>query len=129
MPPEGTSFPEIGLEQAEARIVTNYINGTFVPPSTGKYLTIESPLSSSKLGSVALSSKADVNDAVVSASAAFQAWSSLTMKSRASIMMKFHYLVQSHSKELAELIVLENGKNMTEGMLIILTQDLFQTKS
>ena len=31
-------------------------------------------------------------------------------------MMKFHALVKEHAQELAELIVKENGKNITEAL-------------
>ena len=58
----------------------------------------------------------DANTAVEAASNAFPRWSSLTIKARASYMLKFHALVQAHAKELAELIVLENGKNIVEAL-------------
>jgi malonate-semialdehyde dehydrogenase (acetylating) / methylmalonate-semialdehyde dehydrogenase len=58
----------------------------------------------------------DANSAVEAASKAFPRWSSLTIKARASYMLKFHALVQAHAKELAELIVLENGKNVVEAL-------------
>lgn len=101
-----------------ANIITvdNYINGTFVTPTTGSYMPILSPFTSETVGSVAVSAKADVDAAVSAASAAFPAWSSLTMKSRAAMMLKFHALIREHAQELAELIVLENGKNLTEAL-------------
>jgi acyl-CoA reductase-like NAD-dependent aldehyde dehydrogenase len=36
--------------------VNNYIGGQFVPPSTGKYMTVENPADMSEIGKVALSS-------------------------------------------------------------------------
>ena len=96
--------------------VDNYINGAFVPPTTNSYLPVTSPSTSATIGSVALSSTSDVHAAVSAASAAFPAWSALTIKSRAAIMLKFHGLLRDHAQELAELIVLENGKNMTEAL-------------
>ena len=97
-------------------VVDNYINGTFVPPITNAYLPVTSPTTSTTVGSVALSSKSDVNAAVSAASAAFPSWSALTIKSRAAVMLKFHGLLRDHATELAELIVRENGKNMTEAL-------------
>jgi len=97
-------------------VVDNYINGTFVPPTTNAYLPVTSPTTSTAIGSVALSSKSDVNAAVSAASAAFPSWSALTIKSRAAIMLKFHGLLRDHAAELAQLIVRENGKNMTEAL-------------
>jgi len=96
--------------------VDNWIDGKFSPPESGEYININSPIDSSTLGSVAVSSKADVDNAVAAASTAFPSWCSLTIKSRAAIMMKFHNLVKEHSRELAELIVKENGKNITEAL-------------
>ena len=58
----------------------------------------------------------DVNIAVATAKHSFSQWHTLTIKARASLMLKFHALVQANTKELAELIVLENGKNMVEAL-------------
>ena len=99
------------------RKVNNFIGGKFLPPNSGKYLKIDSPLDGSVIGSVALSDKEDVKSAVSAAALAFPSWSGLTIKSRAAIMLKFHSLVKQNANELAELIVMENGKNITEGEL------------
>ena len=40
----------------------------------------------------------------------------MTVKARAAIMLKYHALVRENAEELAKLIVLENGKNMTEAL-------------
>ena len=39
-----------------------------------------------------------------------------TLKSRAALLLKFHSLIRDHAPELAELIVSENGKNITEAL-------------
>mmetsp|Transcript_1498 Transcript_1498/g.1627 ORF Transcript_1498/g.1627 Transcript_1498/m.1627 type:complete len:522 (-) Transcript_1498:184-1749(-) len=96
--------------------INNYINGQFKAPKTEQYMDVESPSTSETIAQVAISTKADVDEAVDAASKAFVSWSKLTVKSRATIMMKFHYLVKVHAHELAELIVKENGKNMTEAL-------------
>jgi len=62
------------------------------------------------------SSAYDVDVAVQAASKALPSWKGLTMKSRAAMMLKFHGLVESHKHELAQLIVMENGKNYTEAL-------------
>ena len=97
-------------------LIDNYINGAFVAPSTNEYLPVTNPATGAQIASVALSNADDVNTAVASAKAAFPAWSSLTIKARAAIMLKFHALVRQHSQELAQLIVAENGKNITEAL-------------
>lgn len=97
-------------------VVDNYINGGFVPPSTNEYLDVINPADSKIIGKVGLSASCDVDNAVQAAKTAFPAWSSRTIKQRAAIMMKFHALVQEHAQKMAELIVQENGKNITEAL-------------
>lgn len=96
--------------------IDNYIGGVFVPPNTGEYMPIWNPANDVEIGRVALSNKEDVEAAVASAKAAFSSWSNLTIKARAAVMLKFHGLVRDHAQELAELIVKENGKNITEAL-------------
>ena len=98
------------------KVINNVINGKQVVPAIESYLPVLSPSTSSQIASVALSTKPDVDSAVSSAKTAFQSWSSLTIKSRAAIMLKFHSLVKDHAQELAELIVQENGKNIVEAL-------------
>lgn len=96
--------------------INNYIQGEYLPPSTGEYLNVENPANDDVIAKVGVSSAKDVDTAVKAAEAAFPSWSKLTIKARAAIMMKFHALVRDNAKELAELIVKENGKNMTEAL-------------
>jgi acyl-CoA reductase-like NAD-dependent aldehyde dehydrogenase len=96
--------------------IDNYIGGNFVPPSSGEYISVGNPANDVEIGLVARSNKQDVEAAVASAQAAYPSWSSLTIKARAAIMLKFHSLVRDHAQELAELIVMENGKNVTEAL-------------
>lgn len=68
--------------------IDNYIAGKFVPPSSGEYLEVTNPADFHTLGKVGVSTFSDVNDAVSAAEAAFQAWSSKTIKARAAIVRK-----------------------------------------
>ncbi|KAG7367577.1 methylmalonate-semialdehyde dehydrogenase [Nitzschia inconspicua] len=98
-------------------LVTNYINGKFVPPSTNEYMDVLNPSNSQVIGRVGLSSSTDVDEAVDIAHQAQKMWANnTTIKQRAGLMMKLHALIQQHAHELASLIVLENGKNMTEAL-------------
>jgi acyl-CoA reductase-like NAD-dependent aldehyde dehydrogenase len=74
------------------------------------------PATGKEIAQVAVSNAADVHAAIATAQAAYPQWSRMTMKARATIMLKFHALVRDHAHELAELIVLENGKNITEAL-------------
>jgi acyl-CoA reductase-like NAD-dependent aldehyde dehydrogenase len=98
------------------RTADNYVSGTFVPPSSGQYLSVTCPSNGEEIGRVGLSDARDVEAAVYAAQQAFVGWSTLTLKARAAIMLRFHALVRDHAGELADLIVLENGKNRTEAL-------------
>jgi len=97
-------------------VCDNLIAGAVCPSKSGEYMPVTSPSTGEEIGKVALSGPADVDEAVKAAQIAYPKWSGLTMKARAAIMFKFHHLLGEHAEELAELIVLENGKNKTEAL-------------
>jgi methylmalonic acid semialdehyde dehydrogenase len=101
---------------SEIPIIDNYIHGVFVKPHSNEYIPVLNPANGATIAQVAVSNEHDVATAVASAQAAFPAWSALTIKARAAILMQFHSLVRQHAQELAELIVQENGKNITEAL-------------
>ena len=86
------------------------------PPARPRYIDVIDPATNTVCGSCAASGAADVEAAVAAASAAFPAWSGLTIKKRAAIMFKLHALIAQHADELADLVVLENGKNKGEAL-------------
>ena len=94
----------------------NFIDGELVSSKGTDTLDVLNPATGEACASVPVSLSSDVDAAVAAATAAFPSWSGLTVKSRASIMFKFHSLVDAHSEELAKIIVTENGKNMTEAL-------------
>lgn len=79
-------------------------------------MTVQDPATGQEIAQVAVSDAQDVNAAIMTAQAAYPSWSNMTMKARATIMLKFHALVRDHAHELAALIVQENGKNLTEAL-------------
>ncbi|RHY25820.1 hypothetical protein DYB32_008078 [Aphanomyces invadans] len=103
-----------------ALVCDNFINGVFTPAKAGGYLNIESPSTGNVIGKVTLSDKTDVDVAVAFAKQAFGTWSAMTVKARAAIMLKFHELIRHHVDELADLVVLENGKNKSEAIASVL---------
>ena len=77
--------------------VDNYISGKYVAPTSGKYLAVYNPANDSQIGSVGVSSASDVETAVAAAEAAFPAWSSLTIKARATIVSHNTTTMQQNS--------------------------------
>jgi acyl-CoA reductase-like NAD-dependent aldehyde dehydrogenase len=96
--------------------INNYIKGSFVAPSKGNYMNVENPANDQVIAKVGVSCHDDTDTAVKAAEEAFAAWSKMTIKARAAIMMKFHALVKENAQKLAEAIVKENGKNITEAL-------------
>lgn len=94
----------------------NFVNGKFVDVKGRPTLGVENPATGELIAQQPISTKEDVDEAVRFAKDAFSTWSSMTIKSRAAIMFKFHSLVEEHSKELAQEIVKENGKNFVEAL-------------
>jgi len=95
----------------------NYIGGNFILPTTDRYIDVLDPAIPDKvIARCGVSAVKDVELAVEAAKKALPAWSQMTMKARAAIMMKFHSILQREAEELAKIIVLENGKNITEAL-------------
>ena len=92
----------------------HFINGTWLPPSTGKYFDTTDPSTGEKLASVAEGSAADIDAAVKTARAALPKWQSLTPHTRARYLYALARQVQKHSRRLAVLETLDNGKPIRE---------------
>jgi len=96
--------------------VDNFIADKFIAPQEPKYLDVSSPRDGSIIGKVALSSANDVSSAVTVAKRAFQSWSRLDVKKRVKCLIKLHELIEEHEDAIADLIVLEHGKNKAEAL-------------
>ena len=102
---------------ASPATLTNFINGVFVASSGSEAVDVISPSTGELVCRVPLSPPADLDAAVSAAKAAFPGWSvDMTISQRASILSTFQCLVNLHANELADLIVLENGKNKSEAL-------------
>src|SRR6202521_1399301 len=91
-----------------------FIGGAWQPPAAGEYFDTTDPSTGEKLASVAQGSSADVDAAVKAARAAFPKWQSLTPHARARYMYAIARLVQKHSRLLAVLETMDNGKPIRE---------------
>ncbi len=92
----------------------HFIRGTWVAPLTGKYFDTADPSTGEKLASVAEGSAADIDTAVKAARAAFPVWQSLSPHTRARYLYALARQVQKHSRRLAVLETMDNGKPIRE---------------
>ncbi|KAJ1561558.1 hypothetical protein HK096_004238 [Nowakowskiella sp. JEL0078] len=84
------------------------------PDESENSVPVVSPASGSVIAFVPVSTAEDVHLAVEAAKTAGVAWAARTYKDRATVLLKAYNLLQAHSEELADLIVLEHGKNKLE---------------
>src|SRR6202011_5866263 len=97
-----------------ARRLGHFINGAWQPPAAGQYFDTVDPSTGETLASVAQGSAADINAAVGAARAALPAWQSLTPHVRARYLYALARQVQKHSRRLAVLETMDNGKPIRE---------------
>ncbi|HEX8230255.1 MAG TPA: aldehyde dehydrogenase family protein [Chloroflexia bacterium] len=91
-----------------------FIDGEWVAPSSGKYFDSQNPASGKPLAKVALGTAEDADRAVAAARRAFESWSITPGHVRARYMYAIARLLQKHSRLLAVLESLDNGKTIRE---------------
>ncbi|WP_240415888.1 alpha-ketoglutaric semialdehyde dehydrogenase GucD [Paenibacillus periandrae] len=93
----------------------NYINGQWIPASTGEVEVRSNPANiSDKLGTIAMSSLDDLNLAVSSAKQASRAWKKLSGSARGDYLFKAAAILESRVDEIAETMTREMGKTFPE---------------
>ncbi len=92
----------------------HFINDNWTPPSGGEYFDTADPSTGEKLASVAQGSVADIDAAVKAGRTALPKWQSLTPHLRARYLYALARQVQKHSRRLAVLETMDNGKPIRE---------------
>jgi aldehyde dehydrogenase (NAD+) len=98
------------------RRYNHFINGEFVPPSSGDYFDSTNPATLDVLYRAARGNAADVEKAVSAASAAFEnpSWRNLSQTKRGHLLRRLGDLVGEHADELARMESQDNGKLLRE---------------
>ncbi len=92
----------------------HFIAGLWQPPAAGQHFDTVDPSNGEKLASVAQGSAADVDAAVQAARSASTAWQATAPHARARYLYAIARLVQKHSRLLAVLETMDNGKPIRE---------------
>ena len=92
----------------------HFMNGAWQAPAAGTYFDTADPSTGERLAVVAEGSAADVDSAVKAARGALPAWQSLSPHARARYLYALARQVQKHSRWLAVLETLDNGKPIRE---------------
>jgi succinate-semialdehyde dehydrogenase/glutarate-semialdehyde dehydrogenase len=90
-----------------------YINGEWIA-GEAEPVDVHDPASGELLASVASASPAQVEQAVAAAQVAFQKWSKLVARERASILRRWHDLIVEHADALGRIVTAEQGKPFAE---------------
>jgi len=91
-----------------------FVNGQWQPPAVGQHFDTFDPSTGEKLATVAQAGAADIDAAVRAARTASEKWRALTPHARARYLYALARLVQKHSRLLAVLETMDNGKPIRE---------------
>jgi len=92
----------------------HFIDGAWRQPVEGVFFDTVDPATGEKIASIALGSAADIDAAVQSARKAFPKWKALSGHARARFLYAMARAVQRHSRRLAVLETIDNGKPIRE---------------
>ena len=102
------------MTETTVKTVKNYVGGQWVDAASTKTEEVYNPATGEVIAHVPISTNEDVNHAVGVAKEAFTSWSEVAVPKRARILFRYQQLLVEHWDELAELITMENGKNLAE---------------
>jgi aldehyde dehydrogenase (NAD+) len=111
--PEDPKEALLWLDKYHRRFA-HFIAGVWQTPVEGKYFETSDPSTGEKIAEVAQGSAADIDAAVNAARAALPAWQALSPHARARFLYALARQVQKHSRRLAVLETMDNGKPIRE---------------
>src|SRR2546423_8415289 len=91
-----------------------FINNQWVKPARGQYLDSINPSTGKPLAQIAAANSADVDIAVAAARTAFESWGQTPGHVRARYLYAIARHIQKHSRLLAVLESMDNGKTIRE---------------
>ena len=97
-----------------------FINGDWLEAASGETLEVTNPVDGSVIGTVPNMARQETMAAIEAAREAFPHWKSLLAKERDVLLRQWYQLIMAHQQELANIIVLEEGKPMQEALNEIL---------
>jgi aldehyde dehydrogenase (NAD+) len=111
--PEDAKDALLWLDRHQRRF-GHFIDGAWRQPVEGTFFDSNDPATGEKIAAVAQGSAADIDAAVQAARNALPKWQSLTPHARARYLYALARAVQRHSRRLAVLETIDNGKPIRE---------------
>lgn len=93
-----------------------FIGGRWTAGSTGNRFPVIDPATGAELASFAIADETDCDAAVDAATTALPAWSATAPRVRGEILRRVFELLTEEKEQLAETIVLENGKSYADAL-------------
>ncbi|QOD12132.1 CoA-acylating methylmalonate-semialdehyde dehydrogenase [Psychrobacter sp. 28M-43] len=98
----------------EPRSVQQLINGEFTESTTTEWIDITNPATQEIIAKVPQSTPAEIEQAIKTASEAFQSWRVTPISKRARVFLKYQQLIRENMDELAALLTEEQGKTLAD---------------
>ena len=111
--PESDKIAQHWLDD-HGRNFGHFINNQWVKPDNRKSYETKSPATGKLLANTVQGTKEDVDEAVAAAKAAQEKWSKLSCHQRARYIYNVERHVQKHSRLIAVIESLDNGKSVRE---------------
>lgn len=111
--PEAADVASQWLDNGDRKF-GHFINGDFVSPVDGEFLTVYNPSNGSVLAQVAQGSQEDVNLAVEAAKDAYAQWREMSGFDRGKYLYALARQIQKHARLFAVLESMDNGKPIRE---------------
>jgi len=89
---------------------TLYIGGQWRAAQNGASFAVTDPSSGDVIGQASDGGRAETEEAIAAAAAAFDSWAAKTAYERAAVLEKAHRIMLERREELAQLMTLEQGK-------------------
>ncbi|MBH0007145.1 CoA-acylating methylmalonate-semialdehyde dehydrogenase [Psychrobacter sp. SWN149] len=99
---------------AELRNVQQLINGEFTESTTTEWIDINNPATQEVIAKVPQSTPEEIDQAIKTASEAFQSWRITPISKRARVFLKYQQLIRENMDELAALLTEEQGKTLAD---------------
>lgn len=99
---------------AQPHNVQQLINGEFTESTTTQWIDITNPATQEVIAKVPQSTPDEIEQAIKTASEAFQSWRTTPISKRARVFLKYQELIRAHMDELAALLTEEQGKTLAD---------------
>ena len=93
-----------------AQVLHHFVDGERREGTSGRFGDVFNPATGEVRAQVPFAAKAEVEQAIAAAAAAFPGWAATPALVRARVLFKFKELMERHLNELIELVISEHGK-------------------